>query len=121
LTPLACHLLCYASRLRTGNCAFFAPPDLSEFNLSSDNTCNFGAGRNNLDLRLGPLANNGGSTQTHLPRCGSPAIENGTDDDAPSVDQRGFSRPQGSYYDVGSVEVRPAEGLRCLYLPLILR
>jgi predicted outer membrane repeat protein len=106
---------------RGDNCAFYTPPDLSQFNLSSDNTCNFGAGRNNLDLRLGPLANNGGSTQTHLPRCSSPAIENGTDDDAPSVDQRGFGRPQGTFYDVGSVEVRPAEGMQCLYLPLILR
>jgi hypothetical protein len=104
-----------------GNCAFYAPPELAQFNLSSDNTCNFGAGRNNRDLRLGPLRNNGGSTQTHLPRCGSPAIDNGTAADAPSVDQRGIGRPQGSFYDVGSVEVRPAEGLRCLYLPLVLR
>jgi CSLREA domain-containing protein len=104
-----------------GNCTFATPPDFSQWNLSSDNTCNFGAGRNNLNLKLSPLANNGGSTQTHLPQIGSPAIDNGTDDDAPSIDQRGILRPQGTFYDVGSVEVVPGEATGFLYLPLILR
>ncbi len=90
-----------------GNCAFSTSPILSQFNLSSDNTCNFGVTRDNLNVMLNPLANNGGSTATHLPQYGSPAIDNGTDDDAPSVDQRGITRPQGTYYDVGSVEVAP--------------
>jgi CSLREA domain-containing protein len=103
------------------HCTFFTPPDLSQFNLSSDNTCSFGVGRDNLNVKLGPLANNGGPTQTHLPQFGSPAINNGTDDDAPSVDQRGVLRPQGTFHDVGSVEVRPGEGTRYLYLPLIGR
>jgi predicted outer membrane repeat protein len=104
-----------------GNCAFSTAPDLSQFNLSSDNTCSFGLGRNNLTLKLGPLAYNGGPTKTHLPEFGSPAFNNGTDDDAPSIDQRGVLRPQLTFHDVGSVELRPGEGARFLSLPLMLR
>lgn len=90
-----------------GNCALSTTPALSQFNLSSDNTCDFGNGRNNVNLMLNPLANNGGYTLTHLPKYGSPAIDKGTDDDAPSIDQRGILRPQGTFYDVGSVEMTP--------------
>lgn len=92
----------------SGNCHFLKAPESSEFNLSSDNSCNFGAGRDNVNLLLGPLANNGGSTQTHLPQSGSPAIDKGTATDAPSTDQRGVLRPQGATFDVGAVEVKPA-------------
>lgn len=106
---------------RGGNCLFAPAPDLSDFNLSSDDTCDFGVGRNNLNLKLGPLANNGGATQTHLPRLDSPAIGGGTDDNAPSVDQRGYLRPQGTFFDVGSVEVRPGEARQYIYVPLMRR
>jgi hypothetical protein len=72
---------------------------------------------------LGPLANNGGKTQTHLLLLGSPAINSGSvgnlpvdtfdlDNDANvgetlPVDQRGvgFQRQTGAAVDVGSVEV----------------
>lgn len=57
-----------------------------------------------LDPKLGPLANNGGSTRTHLPLVGSPAIDKGGTV-CPSADQRGVSRPQGAACDVGAVEV----------------
>jgi CSLREA domain-containing protein len=110
-----------ANTLGGPNCKFGTVPYLSVFNLSSDNSCNFGPGRDNLDLRLGPLANNGGPTQTHLPGCYSPAIDNGTDDDVPGVDQRGITRPFGTFFDVGSVEVGPGEPKECLYLPLVRR
>jgi hypothetical protein len=81
------------------------------FNLSDDNSCNFGPGRNNVpNLLLGPLANNGGTTQTHLPQAGSAAIDNGTGTGAPDEDQRGVGRPQAGLYDVGSVEVDPCAG-----------
>ena len=54
------------------------------------------------DPKLGPLANNGGPTFTHLPQAGSPAIDTG---DTPlTVDQRGESRPKGRADDIGSVE-----------------
>lgn len=89
------------------NCYYAQAPSMSEFNLSSDSTCNFGAGHDSVALRLGPLANNGGLTQTHLPQPGSPAINGGTSSNAPSTDQRGFTRiGQGTAYDVGAVEVQ---------------
>lgn len=85
------------------NCFGFTGGD---HNLSSDNTCKFGAGRDNLALKLGTLADNGGSTETHLPQAGSPAIDRGTSTSAPSKDQRGIPRPQRTTFDVGAVEVQ---------------
>jgi len=90
------------------NCGFGVAPDSSEANLSDDNTCNFGAGRDNANLVLGPLADNGGFTKTHLPGPGSVAIGNGTNAGCPSTDQRGVSRPQGLFCEVGAVETGPA-------------
>jgi predicted outer membrane repeat protein len=50
------------------------------------------------DPKLGPLADNGGPTQTHLPLLGSPAIDAGSNTvcaAAPvnNLDQRGITRP----------------------------
>ncbi|PYJ07204.1 MAG: hypothetical protein DMF06_16355 [Verrucomicrobia bacterium] len=84
-----------------GNCG--TPLAGNAFSLSSDNTCGFGAGRDNVDPMLGPLANNGGLTQTHLPQAGSPAIDNGTASGAPPRDQRGYLRA-GAAPDVGAAE-----------------
>jgi predicted outer membrane repeat protein len=47
------------------------------------------------DAQLNPLANNGGPTQTHSLKVGSPAIDAGTNSLALSFDQRG----QGRTYD----------------------
>ncbi|MEO8505815.1 MAG: IPTL-CTERM sorting domain-containing protein [Acidobacteriota bacterium] len=58
-----------------------------------------------MDPLLGPLANNGGTTQTHLPGAGSPALDVATATGAPAVDQRGITRPQGPGIDIGAVEV----------------
>jgi len=60
------------------------------------------------DPLLGPLADNGGSTQTMLPGEGSSAIDAGTCASAPADDQRGIARPQGAGCDIGAVEVREA-------------
>ncbi|MBV9493405.1 MAG: right-handed parallel beta-helix repeat-containing protein [Acidobacteria bacterium] len=59
------------------------------------------------DPNLGPLANNGGTTQTHLPQPGSPAIDAGDQTLTPTVttDQRGTTRPVGANVDMGAVEV----------------
>jgi CSLREA domain-containing protein len=64
-------------------------------NLSSDGTCPFTAPGDftNTDPLLGPLADNGGPTQTHALLAGSPAIDAGDDADCPATDQRGFLRP----------------------------
>ena len=45
-----------------------------------------------IDPKLGPLADNGGPTKTHLPAADSPAIDAGIDSGAPSKDQRGVDR-----------------------------
>jgi len=64
---------------------------------------------------LGPLANNGGPTQTHALLFGSPAIDKGS---AAGADQRGLTRPSddpsipnaadGNGADIGALEVQIA-------------
>jgi hypothetical protein len=66
----------------------------------------------NANDKLGPLANNGGSTLTHLPQAGSAAIDaipSGQNGCGTMVnpDQRGISRPQGATCDIGAVEYLP--------------
>lgn len=61
------------------------------------------------DPLLGPLANNGGPTQTYFPSPDSDAIDLGDDatcSAAPidNLDQRGVVRPAGLHCDIGSVE-----------------
>ena len=94
-------------------------------NLDNGTTCGFGGlvGQNTNPL-LGPLANNGGPTQTMALLSGSPAINAGDDADCEATDQRGVARPQGSHCDIGAYEAngggdttgvfRPGNGL--LYL-----
>lgn len=56
------------------------------------------------DPGLGPLANNGGPTLTHVPSPGSPVIDAGSSDPQLHTDQRGFPRVQGRATDIGAVE-----------------
>jgi len=67
-------------------------------------------------LSLGPLADNGGPTETRAPATDSTAIDRVTGDkclDAYEMpllsDQRGVARPQGSACDSGAVEVVPLD------------
>jgi len=78
-----------------GDCAGPTPVVSEGHNLSSDATCGFsGPGDlQNMDPVLGPLADNGGPTQTHALLPGSPAIDAGDNRGCPETDQRGFSRP----------------------------
>ena len=78
-----------------------------------------------VDPQLGPLADNGGLTQTHLPGAGSPvinaipatlvaaagaaALPHVCDGTVPNRDQRGVSRPQENGCDLGAVELEPQE------------
>ena len=57
-----------------------------------------------VDPLLGPLADNGGATQTFALLPGSPAIDAGWSTGAP--DQRGVVRPQGAACDIGAFESR---------------
>ncbi|MFW2389260.1 MAG: choice-of-anchor Q domain-containing protein, partial [Polyangiales bacterium] len=80
---------------------------------SPDDTCGLGGvgdavGVSGTLLRLGPLQQNGGPTQTHEPGSGSVAIDAiDTADCEVEDDQRGVERPQGAGCDVGAVEVVP--------------
>lgn len=58
------------------------------------------------DPELGPLADNGGPTWTHLPAHDSPAVDRaiGAVGSDPVLDQRGVARPQGAAKDAGAVE-----------------
>lgn len=76
-------------------------------NIDSDGSCRFTqpTDQPSTDPLLGPLADNGGATITHLPATGSPAIDRGLTTGCPGTDQRGVTRPQGAGCDAGSVEV----------------
>jgi predicted outer membrane repeat protein len=89
-------------------------------NLDSGNTCAFAArgDRINTIPRLGPLANNGGTTQTMALMAGSPAIDAGNNlicaaPPVNNVDQRGVGRPiDGNengivICDIGAFEAQP--------------
>jgi hypothetical protein len=60
----------------------------------------------NVDPQLGPLQNNGGTTQTMALLPGSPAINAGINTSAPAYDQRGagFPRIVGGTIDIGAFE-----------------
>ena len=65
------------------------------YNLSSDGAGGFLTATGdqiNTDPKLGPLASNGGPTQTHRLLAGSPAIDKGKNLSASATDQRGFIR-----------------------------
>jgi fibronectin-binding autotransporter adhesin len=67
------------------------------------------------DPNLGPLANNGGYTQTMALLPGSPAIDAGSDavcgaSPVGGKDQRGITRPQGAHCDIGAYELTAQTG-----------
>jgi len=75
-------------------------------NLVQDGSC--GASMTG-DPLLGPLADNGGPTQTHALLPGSPAIDTGhaaicAAPPVNNLDQRGVTRPQGAVCDIGAFE-----------------
>ena len=96
---------------QSSNCA--SPVTSLGHNLSDDATC-FSASDSDLvvaDVMLGSLADNGGSTLTHLPLPGSPAIDAGPPLDCPATDQRRLPRPWDgdasglAACDIGAVEL----------------
>lgn len=95
------------------------------FNLSDDFSCysyvNQIGDQNNVDPKLGPLQDNGGLTQTHLPQAGSPLIDGGQCVSSIPTDQRGITRPQGPACDIGAVEVAVAPPVQKVYVPLTKR
>jgi len=82
---------------------------LSEGNILSYTTDLGGNTQNAADARLGPLADNGGPTLTHMLLDGSLATDTGSNPAGLSFDQRGdgFLRTYGAGTDMGAVEVQP--------------
>jgi predicted outer membrane repeat protein len=76
------------------------------YNLSSDGSCELMQPQDMLKTaaHIGPLQDNGGATQTHALLDNSPAIDGGSTAEAPSVDQRGITRPLGANADIGAFE-----------------
>ncbi len=80
-------------------------------NLSSDESCGFSdaGSKQNADPQLGPLADNGGPTDTMALPASSPAVDAGTNAGCPATDQRGVARPQLARCDIGAFELEPAK------------
>ncbi len=97
----------------------------SKYSISSDGTCALPAvnNQNSVNPLLTYLANNGGSTKTHLPKTNSPAINGVVGSDCPSADQRGVLRPQGASCDIGAVERTPIDPSNPIgaYIPIVQR
>jgi predicted outer membrane repeat protein len=107
-----------------GDCAAGTAVSPSGVNLVQDGSC--GASSDPVhfivaDPNLGPLADNGGPTQTHALLPGSPAIDTGDNSicaaqPVNNLDQRGVARPQGVFCDIGAFELAqtPTPGIETL-------
>ena len=60
----------------------------------------------NTDPMLGPLASNGGPTQTQALTRGSPAIKKGIPVAGIATDQRGAHRPRHAATDIGALRAQ---------------
>lgn len=114
-----------------GDCSNAGTFNATGVNFTTNGTCPGFTVVTPAQLKLGPLADNGGNTQTHALLPGSVAIDAAPDctdvfgnPGSPKVgapkatvttDQRGVGRPQGSACDVGSFELVP-----CTTTPTII-
>ena len=92
-----------------GNCQVFGTLTSQGGNLENTDTCNFvqATDLRNTPAGLGPLQDNGGSTNTWALLSGSMAIDRGIASGCPATDQRGVARPQQGGCDVGAYEFAP--------------
>ncbi|MCC3650618.1 CSLREA domain-containing protein [Streptomyces sp. S07_1.15] len=92
----------------SGDCKrAFADIESQGHNLDSDGSCRLTAA-GDLPSRaalVGPLADNGGPTDTRALLPGSPALDAAAH--CPATDQRGVPRPQGAACDIGAYEHTP--------------
>jgi hypothetical protein len=99
-----------AKQLADADCVNVGTITSNGFNLDSDNTCGLTGTGDKPGVSnplLGPLQNNGGPTHTHALLPGSPALDmvlSGCP--PPDTDQRGVSRPQGTFCDIGAYELQ---------------
>ncbi len=93
------------------NCGGGQPVIDAGYNLDTGTSCGFATANHSLSSaspQLGPLATNGGPTQTMALPPGSPAVDAipaSTAGCTGSTDQRGTTRPQGSGCDIGAYEL----------------
>jgi CSLREA domain-containing protein len=89
------------------NCA--DPLTSGGYNLSDGTDCGLDQpfDRQGVPVLLGPLADNGGPTDTEAVLPGSLALDTGACVGVAVVDQRGVSRPRGSACDIGAYEFAP--------------
>ncbi len=94
------------------NCGLSGSVTVDALSQSTDASCGGATVVDRSDLVLSPLADNGGSTQTHALGLGSTAIDAGGSA-CFFVDQRGVGRPFGAACDVGAFEAdeAPQSGL----------
>jgi CSLREA domain-containing protein len=92
----------------SGNCTNVGTLTSQGYNVSDDASCALTRPTDlpNTNPNLGPLASNGGPTQTHALLPGSPAIDKAPAVSAgcPATDQRGVARPSGQACDSGAYE-----------------
>jgi uncharacterized repeat protein (TIGR01451 family) len=102
-----------ASSAAGGDCAGDVVAEGTSFH--TDGTCPGFTQVTSAALNLGPLADNGGPTQTHALGAGSVALDAVLDGECTlpdgttpvATDQRGVARPQGPGCDVGAYEASP--------------
>jgi chitodextrinase len=93
------------------NCGGMAAITDLGYNIDTGSSCGFAAAQHsmsNTQPQLDALASNGGPTQTMALPAGSPAINAipaSVAGCSGSTDQRGISRPQGAFCDIGAYEV----------------
>lgn len=96
-----------ANTIAGGDCYNFSGTiSINVNNLVEDGSCSPAMSG---DPNLGPLADNGGPTETFALLSGSPAIDAGNDvicsaSPVDGLDQRGKHRPQGAQCDIGAYE-----------------
>jgi CSLREA domain-containing protein len=90
-----------------GDCFNAGTPLTTDHSLDSDNSCGLvdAGSKPGVNPLLGPLANNGGPTDTQALLAGSPAIDAGDNATCQPTDQRGVTRPQGPACDIGAYEL----------------
>ena len=93
------------------NCGGAQPVTDLGYNIDTGSSCGFSTASHsmsNTQPQLGPLASNGGPTQTMALPAGSPAVDaipSSTAGCTGSTDQRGTTRPQGAGCDIGAYEL----------------
>ncbi|MGH3265348.1 MAG: choice-of-anchor Q domain-containing protein, partial [Trebonia sp.] len=93
------------------NCGGGQPITDVGYNLDTGTSCGFSTANHSLSSanpQLGPLANNGGPTQTMALPAASPAVDAipaSTSGCTGTTDQRGTARPQGAGCDIGAYEL----------------